>query len=51
MSRRTSGELESYTSRCMVMYVSRTTIEIDDEVMRRVQAGYGLLRAGTAPRR
>ena len=33
---------DSYTSRCEGVSVSRTNIDIHDEVMRRVQAGYGL---------
>lgn len=34
--------LSSHTSLCTVVYVGRTNIEIDDDVMERVKATYGL---------
>ena len=33
---------DTYTSRCMVVCMGRTNIDIDDQVIRRVQAAYGL---------
>jgi Arc/MetJ family transcription regulator len=36
------GRLVPYTARCRVVYVSRTNIDIDDEVIARVQRTYGL---------
>ena len=32
----------SYTSKCIVVHMARTNIDIDDEVLRRVQETYGL---------